>query len=282
MQQHILALFREVLEIGAPGISLDFCRYPEGIDKPETANAFLRSLRKLADESGAKRKQRVPILVRFPAQGVRLCEEFDYRTWVKERLVDYLCPSNIQGRHMHFDVRPYVEATRGSACKLLPVVDGLYWGPQMPGHYLWRVRQLYEAGVDGIYIYQADNRVLGRTSDRRCVRLLGSAAAVRRWWEREERLRPQYSKDIYITPYAEEPGYHGWERLRVWTEGIPWGPVEMYLDGKLVTRCEAPPYLLGTEEYVSDSVIPAGEHTLRIRARDGDGWLERTFRIVGA
>jgi hypothetical protein len=39
---------------------------------------------------------------------------------------------------------------------------------------------------------------------------------------------------------------------------------------------------LGTEEYASDTVIPAGEHELKLRAKDGDGWLERTFHIVGA
>lgn len=62
-------------------------------------------------------------------------------------------------RHMHFDVKPYAEAVRGMRYKLLPVVDGLSWGLEMPGLFLWRVRQLYEASVDGIYIYQADARV---------------------------------------------------------------------------------------------------------------------------
>ncbi len=282
VRAYILSLYREVLEIGAPGISIDFCRYPEGVDQAETLNGFLRELRQLADEVGRNRGQKVPILIRFPAKGVRLWERFDYATWVREGLADYLCPSNIQGRHHHFDIAPYVEAVRGSQCKLLPVVDGLHWGPEMPGPFLWRVQQLYKAGVDGIYVYQADARILGRMEDRRVMRLLGSSSAVARWWEREDALRPQYSKGIYITPYGEEPGYHGWQRLRVWTDGIEMGPMEFYLDDKLVHRCEGPPYLLGTEEYESDSIIPTGPHTLRIRAQDGDGWLEQTFQINGA
>jgi hypothetical protein len=56
----------------------------------------------------------------------------------------------------------------------------------------------------------------------------------------------------------------------------------VYLDGKLVTRCETPPYLLGAEDYASDGVIPPGDHELRVRAQDGKGWLEQTFAIVGA
>ncbi|MCE5236963.1 hypothetical protein LLH23_00545 [bacterium] len=281
VQEHVLAMYREVLQIGAPGLSIDYCRYPEGIDKPETCNQFMRKLRKLADEFAAQRKQPVPVLVRFPAHGVRLCDNFDYRTWVKEKLVDFLCPSNIQGRHMHFDIKPYLQVTRGTSVKLLPVVDGLSWGLAFPGPFLWRVQQLYEAGVDGIYVYQADGRILGRPEDRRTIALLGSAVAVRKFWERERKLNSRYAKGIYLGPYNQEPGYHGWERLRVWTEGVEPGPMEFLLDGKLVHRCDGPPYLLGTEEYTSDGILPTGKHTLVIRARDGEGWLERSFEIVG-
>lgn len=285
VREYILSIYREVLERGAPGISIDFCRYPDGIDKAETCNEFLRSLRKLADEYGAQRGKRVPILIRFPAKGVHLWERFDYSTWAREGLVDYLCPSNIQGRHAHFDIRPYREAVRGTRCKLLPAADGLNWWLQMPGLFLWRVKEMYEAGVDGIYVYQADARVLGTPDDRRTMCLLGSSAAVKRWWQEDVRLRPQRSKGIYPVPPsypAEGEGYHEWERLRVWLEGIPWGEVELYLDGKLINRYTKPPYILGSEERDSDRIISPGKHELLIRARDGDGWLEQRFTIVGA
>lgn len=283
VQEYILSLCREALEIGAPGLSLDFCRYPEGIDQPETCNQFLRRLRRLLDEFGQARGKRVPLLIRFPAQGVRLWQNFDYRTWVREGLVDFLCPSNIQGRHHHFDIQPYVEAVRGTQCKLLPVVDGLGWGPTMPGLFLWRVWQIYEAGADGVYVYQADARVLGHPSDRRCMRLLGSRSAVRRWWERDRQWRSRRSKGIFLSlPLYPSEGYHSWERLRVWLEGIPMGEVEMYLDGQLISRYEGPPYVLGGEGYEADKVIPPGEHILLVRARDGEGWLEQQFTIRGA
>jgi hypothetical protein len=283
VQEYVLSIYREALELGANGLSIDFCRYPECIDAAETANTMLRRLRRLADTFGEKRKRHIPILARFPAKGVRLWDRFDYRAWAREGLVDYLCPSNIQGRHIHFDIHPYVEAVRGARCKLLPCVDGLDWGPEMPGLFLWRVRQLYDAGVDGIYVYQADARVLGAPDDRRCMRLLGSRSAVRRWWEEEARLRPARSKGIYLTfPSSPDPFYHGWQRLRVWLEGVRMGEVEMYLDGRLVCQYDGPPYVLGREEYESEGVIPPGEHELRVRAQDGDGWLEQRFMIRGA
>ena len=43
---------------------------------------------------------------------------------------------------------------------------------------------------------------------------------------------------------------------------------------------DAPPYLVGDQGQEGDRAIPRGNHELKIRARDGDGWLERTFAIV--
>ena len=281
VRAYALSLYRESLEIGAKGLSLDFCRYPETIDTPETCNLFLKELRALADEFGKARGARIPILVRFPAIGVRRAELFDYATWVREGWVDYLCPSNIQGRHHHFDIAPYLAVTQNSKTTLLPCVDGLGWGPTLPGPFLWRVNELYEAGAPGIYLYQADARVLGPPTDRRALRVLGSKQAVQRWWDEDARLRPERSKGIYITPPQRIDGYPKWHRLRVWLEGIPMGEVEFYLDDELICKKTVPPYLLGTEDYDSDTVIPKGKHTLRIRAKDGEGWLEQSFKIVG-
>lgn len=282
VRDYVLSLYREALEMGAPGVSIDFCRYPECIDKASTCTAFLRELRALTDGYSASRRRHVTILVRFPANGVRKSECFDFHTWARDGLVDYLCPSNIQGRHMNFDIAPYVKAVRETKCKLTPIVDGIYWGPVMPGPYLWRVKQLYDAGADGVYIYQADARVLGTPEDRRTVRILGSSKAVDRFWVSDARQRPHQSKGIYISKPEASATYGKYERLRVWLEGVEMGPMELYLDGKLISTYAHPPYTLGSEGYGSDNVISSGEHTLRVRAKDGDGWLEQSFVIRGS
>ncbi|MEA3364789.1 MAG: hypothetical protein U9Q79_04030 [Candidatus Hydrogenedentes bacterium] len=281
VRDYIFSLYREALDIGARALSIDFCRYPEGPDTLETCNAFMKNLRALADEY-ARPGERIPILVRFPAHGVRRSEIFDYATWAREGWVDYLCPSNIQGRHLHVDMAPYYETVEGTPCLVLPCVDGLSWGLSFPGPFLWRVHQLYQEGAPGIYVYQADSRVIGNPYYRRTMRLLASGADVARWWEEDARLRPRRSKGIYITGPLRIEGYAGWHRIRAWLDGIPLGPVEFYLDGKLINRCDGPPYLLGDETYETDNVIPAGKHTLRVRAQDGEGWLEEKFQIVGA
>lgn len=282
VRTYVLSLFRESLELGAKGLSIDYCRYPGCIDVPETANLFHKKLRALADEFSAARSEPVPILVRFPAHGVKDSKKFDYATWAKEGWVDYLCPSNIQGRHNHFEISKYKTAVNGTKCVLLPAIDGLYWGNPLPGPFLWRAKQLYDEGAPGLYIYQADSRVLGKPVDRRTMRQLGSREAVDAFWEEDARLRPVRSKGIYITRNMQIEGWHGWQRLRVWIEGIPFGVMEFYLDGKLIDKKSGPPYLLGTEDHSSDSIIPAGKHTLKIRAQDGDGWLEQSFPLLGA
>ncbi len=289
VRAYALNLVREALEIGVPGISIDFMRYSFTIPDVETCNTFLRELRALVDACSAKRGAPIPVLVQFPGKGVLprgqfrrgSWDLFDYVTWAQEGWVDYLCPSNDDERHLHLDVAPYLAATRGTKAKVLPNVTAA--GLTRPGLYLWRIRQLYEAGVEGIYIYQSDQCVLGRPVDRRCARLLASSEDVRRWWAEDDRLRSQRSKGIYITrPSRPNRGWRPRERVRVWLEGLEMGPVEMYLDGKLVNRHEGPPYLLGTEQRSADRVIPANRQVeLTVRARDGDRWLERRFMLDG-
>ncbi len=282
VRNYALTLYRESLEIGAPGISIDFCRYPETVDSVETGNTFMQAMSALAGEFAQQRGQAVPVLVRFPGTGVRRAEFFDYSTWAREGWVDYLCPSNIQGWPLYIDIAPYLAAVQGTACKLLPEIDALGWGLPLPGPFLWWANRLYDLGVPGLYIYQADGRVLGTPGDRRCMRLLASREGVRRWWEEDARLRSARSKGIYLSrPEHPDGAYHSYERVRVWLEGLPMAEVEMFVDGKLITQAPGPPYTLGTEEASADKLLSAGEHVLHIRARDGDGWLEQDFAIRG-
>ena len=123
--------------------------------------------------------------------------------------------------------------------------------------------------------------ILGEVTDGE-IQLNTYGRTVDEFWRQVPIHFTNVSVDAHITMPNHIAGYHGWERLRVWTGGVELGELEMWLDGELITRCDAPPYLLGTEEYESDGVIPPGSRELLVRARDGDGWLEQTFSITGA
>jgi hypothetical protein len=280
IEAYVLKLFREALEIGAPGISIDFCRYPECVDSKEVCTGFIRSLRRLADEFGRDQHRRVPILVEFPADGAG-SKFFDYRTWAREGLVDYLCPGNITGVYQLFDVKPYVAAAKGTKCKVAPVIDAIAWGPVMPGGFLGRVKSIYDAGADGVYVYQADDPIVYNPSNRRYVTIAGSSEAVNRWLKLDAKQLPHRSKGIFITKPFDGKAYSYYERVRIHVEGVKPGKVETYIDGNLVGKFTAPPYILGTDGDESNKVIPNGIHTLTVRAEDGKGWIEQRFIIEG-
>jgi hypothetical protein len=197
-----------------------------------------------------------------------------------EAQVRNLCPSNIQARHLNFDVTPYVKEVKGTGIKLCPVVDALAWGLSRPGEFLQRVRILYRAGTDGIYIYQCDAAVQGDESSREMIRICGSTDALERFFNTESLETPLRSKDIYLKPPTEGSTYNRWERVRIWVDGLQSPELQVWLDGKLTNTFDKPPYWVGTEEYDSDTLL-AGRHTLKIRARDGKELLEKTFEITG-
>jgi len=139
VRQYMLALFEEALEIGADHLSIDWCRYPNSVCSADTVTRFFRELRALADRWGERRGSRAEIITRFPARGVTAWEHMDYATWAGEGLVDVLAPSNIQARHLSFDVDEYLEAARGTSTRVYPCVDALHWGLTQPGMWLRRI-----------------------------------------------------------------------------------------------------------------------------------------------
>ncbi len=280
VQEYMLSLYREVLDAGAPGISLDFCRYPYGVDAAKDVTLFLRKLRALADEYEGRRT----VLIRFPAKGERRSEHFDFRSWAKEGLVDYLCPSNIFATVLHFDVAPYVEAARGTASKVLPVIDVMPVGPfAQPGPLLRRAAEIYRAGADGIYLYQPDAYVFRRTTLPDYLPLLDDPAGIEACLREMEENRSVMSKKIYILPPAHPflGGYRpSGDRIRFWLEGDIGPELEVWEGDKKLAALKGYPYVLGEEATDAPEPFETGRHELRVRARDGDGWLEHTFRVT--
>ena len=275
VRQYLLALYEEMLEIGARSLSIDWCRYPHAIKSKDTIVIFLRELRALADRFTDSEGGRVDILVRFPVWDEPSHEHMDYVTWVREGLVDYLCPSNIYNRPFNFSLDAYVEAVKGTPVVLLPNVEAFV---PLPGMWFQRLLECYERGVQGVYIYQTDATVSNPRA-RRYVSLAGSMQALQRWRRREAQEQARYSKSIYISIPHRGRRFQPYERLRVWVEGIDSGTVELWLDGARTNRYEAPPYILVSENLENDRAISPGHHTLKVRAQDGDGWLEQEFEV---
>ncbi|HBN86533.1 MAG TPA: hypothetical protein DDZ89_22170 [Clostridiales bacterium] len=277
VREYILSLFEEVLEMGGKGISIDWCRYPNSVKDSGTVTLFFRELRELANRYSAQEK--VKICTRFPAKGVTASEYMDYKTWVQEELIDYLCPSNIQGRHLNFDIKEYADAVKGTKTKLLPCVDGLGWGLEWPGMFYQRIQKCYEGGADGIYIYQCDSPVLGSPEARRYLSITGYPDVIKTCMDEEKAKQVYYSKNIYITQPIHHGNFMPYERLRIWCEGFIPETVEVLLDGKLTNTFRQPPYLLTSEDRSDDKTVTPGVHIVTVRAKDDLGLLEKSFEV---
>jgi hypothetical protein len=273
VRQFALKCFEECLEIGADHLGIDFCRYAKAIDTPETGNTFMRELNKLTSQWEREHGKNISILTRIPVIEFKEGWRFDFATWVKNGWVDYLVPSDEAERFYNFDVTPYLAAAKGTSCKVLPNVG---YDQRAIGLALWRTRQLYQQGVDGVYFY--NGWIPWSAEAVRNLPLFGSTEMIEKWWQRDTQNRGRYSKAIYIIPTTTvRHGYWKQNRVRVWLDGVEWGKVKIYLDDKLINSYDGPPYTMGTEGHESDGLITPGEHKVKVQARDGKGWLEQTL-----
>lgn len=253
-RKYFLEFYREVLERGAQNISVDFCRYPHGVEKAADATEFLRELRALANEF-SRNGQKVKILVRFPVpgnKGVLMHRgKFDAASWVREGLIDVLVPSDFGGMPF-FDIKSYVQMVKNTPVKLVPCIDALGSGRPFPGNVLLRAHSLYRKGADGLYFYQADSHVVGSMTarmddDSKTFQKLGSSELVRQAVESLQTQNTEYSTDVYIS----YPSPYNSSRLLFWIEGCQVEKVDMYIENKLISSRNQPPWMLGEMGYAN-------------------------------
>jgi hypothetical protein len=196
VQDYMLALFRETTSYGADGVHLIFVRgapfvlyeqpalddfqvacgldarsLPEGDERwlryrSRYMTGFMTRLRRQLDELGAtmggKRLAIVASVYGRPADNDFF--GLDLAGWIQQGLVDILSPYPWKDGHsadtlQDVDVDYFTQLTRGTSCKLY--VEMLYrgGGRRMPPE-AWRqrARALYDAGVDGLSIWDVDHR----------------------------------------------------------------------------------------------------------------------------
>jgi hypothetical protein len=168
-----LAIFREALEAGVDGLDLDFAVYPPFFEKPapEIMTAFVGDVRKLLDEFGARRGQHLDLMARVPAYGTMELG-LDWRTWLREHLVDVIVPTHLQPNE-YFDIRveEFVTLAAQTKTKVYPTVwqalgfvdtdqqpsddasgRRRYDKPKTKGMYFAQALLFHRAGVDGLQL----------------------------------------------------------------------------------------------------------------------------------
>jgi hypothetical protein len=146
-----LAIIREAAGYGIDGIHMNFLRHPPffGHDPPlvtafrkkfgvepdavpdderwhrlraDIMTEFVRQVRKALDEVGAQTGRRIALSATMEFKDY-LKQGLDVERWVKEGLVDLISPGVHGLGGTYFSVEPFAEMTRGTQCKLFPMLE---------------------------------------------------------------------------------------------------------------------------------------------------------------
>ena len=183
VRQHILKVARELVErYDIDGLDLDFMRWPVYFKNEEVkANTplmteFVREIRSILEEGSRKKNRRLLLSVRVPTRigegkvinapeyspeleclGIGL----DVRRWIKEGLIDMVCPMHFyytDSQAMFQNIDEWEALTEGTQCGLYPTIahaETKDYGPPYisPASYRGLAYSYYLRGADGIAIY---------------------------------------------------------------------------------------------------------------------------------
>ncbi len=127
---------------------------------------FMRELRRRMVAQATKQKRKPIGITAVVMSSIEENYEFglDLKTWVQEGLIDTLVPySSVRGISSRMvawdnpnDVVPFVQMTKGTACKLAP---NLMPRGISPEDYKRRADALYQAGVDNLFMWDCFGRI---------------------------------------------------------------------------------------------------------------------------
>ena len=182
VREHILKVVRELVQYDIDGIDLDFMRWPVYFKKDEVkANtpvmtAFVRDIRAILDEAAKQKDGSLLFSVRVPlkiGEGTVLNAHelspdleclgigLDVPTWVKEGIIDLVCPMNFfftdWGAAME-NIHQWHKLTEDTACGLYPTIHSMAfrdYGPPYisPESYRGAAYSFYTHNADGIALY---------------------------------------------------------------------------------------------------------------------------------
>lgn len=153
VRDYVMGIIAEIIErYGHQGIELDFTRhykyFPSDKQKPELLTEIVKKTRGLLKSKNPK-----AILIVRVAQSLRLCEEYgtDVRTWIAERLVDYVVPSS-PSRIISLDIplTEFVESAKETGVKICAGPDSMYATPEL---YRAAMSNYYAMGQSCTYLF---------------------------------------------------------------------------------------------------------------------------------
>ncbi|MCM8759624.1 MAG: hypothetical protein NC906_07650 [Candidatus Omnitrophica bacterium] len=188
VRQEFIKLFTEAIEFGAEGATNCFVRgfpfvcyedpvkkrfkqlYDQDITKiQETdiraekvrAEFVTQYMRELRDALNGTGKSVLNVAIVHANEKVCWYYGLDVRTWIKEGLIDILCPYTwgIEGVPAEIDMNFFADAVKGSNVKLLPFLGSMY-NDKNPENFLKRALDMTDYSIDGFSFWDGvDTRI---------------------------------------------------------------------------------------------------------------------------
>ena len=167
VRQSMLTFIAEFLDkYDADGMEFDYMRMchmfrpQEARENAYLLTDFMRKARLLLDAASRNRQRgRLLLGVRVPQTMVECTNlGFDVETWIKDGLIDYVCPSDFWATDFVARTEEFSQLTKGTNCKVYPSVSptavfpGDVWYLK-PAHYRAAAKNFYAFGADGVAAY---------------------------------------------------------------------------------------------------------------------------------
>jgi len=155
------------------GFTAEYGEDPRHIDEEDprwlsyrgrTLTQFMREVREAMDQAGLEQGRGKRLEVSAVVMGSleeNLFHAIDLKAWVDEGLIDVIMPyssfHDLESMEEAWtdpgDIMPFVSITKGTACKLAPNIMPRQLSPEAIRR---RAAALYEAGVDNLFLWDAD------------------------------------------------------------------------------------------------------------------------------
>ena len=166
VRDYVFSVADEVVErFDVDGLLFNYIRhghcFPTDVarDRQLVMTGFLRRIREMLDRRGAQQRKTLTLGVMIP-QTLEECHNlgFDIPTWVREGIVDYICPCDFHFADFNAAYEEFSQLTRESDCLMYPTLSPMLSRGDdttllKPENYRALAQNFYGAGADGVSVF---------------------------------------------------------------------------------------------------------------------------------
>jgi hypothetical protein len=166
VRDYVFSVANEVVErFDVDGLLFNYIRhghcFPTDVarDRQPVMTEFLQRVREMLDRRSAQQQKTLTLGVMVP-QRLDECHNlgFDIPTWIREGLIDYICPCDFHFADFNAPYEEFSQLTHGSDCLMYPTLSPMLCRGDdttllTPESYRALAQNFYGAGADGVSVF---------------------------------------------------------------------------------------------------------------------------------